>query len=854
MANRIIATVGGLLLLLCSFPSFGFPSQEQYEEFVECCWGLPSGSYPDICSRRGACRDGASCCYSAYITTDAFPTKSIPCAYFGGVVSSSPLSSASQVMFSDEIALSAANDVDPSLPMACPLSPQQAAQQAQIPTSGDAVAAIEATPVIGLNAEGFAVERLRVVENALAENQVLGFLPFPDHFAVEGETLYASGWSATKGFELIEVRDVGGIKVHDFNPAGDSHAGMPHFDQRTIRAFDDRLYFYAMTADGNAELSALKGGSAIKVLNSDPSSSDIPQVYENGSSNLVYQDFHIDSFEVLRNRLHTAGSKRVVFSADEGFGLNDLRVFDIEPLRISGGKQPTVEIVDVTEAGQSFPSNWVEFNGAVYMIAKTEGGYAFCGNGRNYQLLRLNDDGTSEVVEINPDFWAFYPSVEYPPMQVVGDDLYLMANIGPEGGDRHELVRVTPSHEVSVVPINPDGGAFPSVDEIRFSFHAPAVPANLRKRGDDLYIFGANIAGTCASDCPLPYEKEIVKISAGGAVTVIDPTPDGGSTFPSWDPGFFPPLFIVSDFNGDSYFGCAFCNVRELVRLNADDSLDFFPQWPVDIIKVDGEFGVGIQRGDAFYMSAFLLEFDPEFREVPYLLKADNGGAISELAKPDFNVAFPRELTVVDDVVVASALIFEGTEFNFDQTRGFEFLLIHPDDSLGFLDASPGTDSEGFPLSTFPEGLRNVGGAMTFTSYTDPSFQSDFHELFRLQHNGKGEGKTKAQQQMATGAQARTSLRPPSTSVLPLPLNMGIDETNIETAMMSWMMDQEKLPNDSPAFSHRNRAALLATNPQYRAEAMQSAQAAEVMAERVKQIAAARKVKPGAIESCPKPQ
>lgn len=734
MNTRFLRLLAVVPFLAVSFYAFGL-TQDQWDRAVSCCWTNSNAAY---CDTQNACAQGQTCCTSRYFNgIPGANNGNLSCSFFTGGAAgatqgqSQPGTESSQVFgAAGSLNLDAdSNACGGPAPVASKL----------MRDAGPSPEALAPVAVDKVNADSISVERLFLEENESAG--LIGFLPFNDRFAVHNDRLFAIGFSVDKGFELIEVRDVGGPKVRDLNPSGSSFAGFPHYDHRTLKGFDDKLWFYAQNAQQEFVFSALKSGNALTSADVDPAGDDVPLVYADGSGGLTYQDFHIDSFEVLRNRLHSAGSQRIGVLADDGSELVGPRIFDIEPQRVGRGKSPQAEFFDVTENGQSFPRNFVEFNGAVYFIAKTAGGYAFCGDGRDYELARLNDDGSSEIIEINPDGWGFYPDLEYPPMQVVGDDLYLVANIGPDGADRHELVRVTPSHDVSVVPVNPDGGAFRNIDEIFFSFSYPDIGVLMHPRGDDLYVFGAHVAGSCAAGCPDPYQPEIVKVSPGGAVTAVDPTP-GASTFPTFDPGFFAPVFVAQEFNGDSYFLCGFCNERQLYRLNGDDTLETFPEWPVTTLTSNGERVIGVERDGKFYFEAHRLEFDPVFVDEWFLVRVDQDGTFNSLTSPDLGFNFIYDMLVVDDTIVMAANIFSEPDWDFETNfLGGELLILHPDDTLGYVEIAPGFDGDGFPNASYPQGLRKVGDALTFASYTDPTFESPYVELFRVQFNGKGHGR-----------------------------------------------------------------------------------------------------------------
>ncbi|MCW8925591.1 MAG: hypothetical protein OQJ84_04985 [Xanthomonadales bacterium] len=607
-----------------------------------------------------------------------------------------------------------------------------------------------------LNADGITVERLFVEENETAEPKVIGFLPFDTRFAVENDTLYAIGWSELKGYELAEIRDKGGPKIHNFNPEGDSFAGYPYYDDRTIKAFNDQLFFYAQNADGSYEFSSLKNGSARKELNADMGGPDIPRVYADDGS-LTYRAGHIEKFGIYRDRLMSAGSLRVPLLLDDGSEVASARVFDLEPQRVTPGKKPSVEITDVYANGPARPRNMVEFNGAVYMIAKTAGGYSPCGPGRDYELVRLNDDGSSEVIEINPDGYGFYPGINYPPMQVIGDDLYLVANLGAPGSERHELVRVTPAHQVSVVPVNSDGGAFANIDELDY-FYTSEIPALVRKFNGSLYILGANVAGECVQDqpgCSNPYINKIVKITAGGSVSVIDPASASGNTFVSFAPGWLPMEFLANEFANDLYFECGPCNENAMYRINADDTLEYFSEWvALPITRDHRTFDLGIERNGGFYTNTF--RFDDDSNVIEPIIKVDSNGNLAALESSDFGYGYVYSMVLLGDTIVAGANIFTDPEKEWDEHfLGQELLIIHPDDTLGYVEVAPGFDESGWPYSSFPRGLSVVGDAVTFASYTDPTWESPFYELFRLHIGGKGNGKGKGK-----GSKNKSELTP----------------------------------------------------------------------------------------------
>jgi len=384
----------------------------------------------------------------------------------------------------------------------------------------------------------------------------------------------------------------------------------------------------------------------------------------------------------------------------------------------------------------------VDFNGAVYMIAKTAGGYSACGPGRDYELVRLNDDGSSEVIEINPDGYGFYPGINYPPMQVIGDDLYLVANIGAPGSERHELFQVTPSHTVSIVPVNPDGGAFANIDELDY-FYTSELPALFHKFNDALYILGANVAGECVQDqpgCGNPYVHKIVKITAGGGVSVIDPASASGNSFVSFAPEWLPLEFLANEFAGDLYFECGPCLENAMYRLNADESLDYFSEWvALPITRDYRKFDLGIERNGSFYTNTF--RFDEDYNVIEPIIKVDSNGNFTTIETSDFGYGNVYSMVLLGDTIVAGANIFTDPEKDWDaHFLGQELLIIHPDDTLGYVEVAPGFDESGWPYSSFPSGLSVVGDAVTFASYTDPTWESPFYELFRLHIGGKGKG------------------------------------------------------------------------------------------------------------------
>lgn len=720
-------------------------TQTQLDRATACCW---TGDWGGYCDTWGACGNGATCCKSSYFNDLGIaPNGYLSCSVFiggssstqsastlTGITGGAPEASAAPLFTVDGML-----NVDTLGAAACTAPPTAGALLA----SGGPVTHSEAPVATDeLNAPDASVERLFLQENEDASPPVIGFLPFNDRFAVADDHLYAIGWSEDKGYELVDVRDVGGPIVRDLNPQGSSFAGYPQYDGRTIKAFDGKLFFYAKQANGQIEMSSLKAGSALQDVNADPSGSDIPQVYANAGGDLTFQSYFIDKFEVLRGTLMSAGSRRVPVELPEGLNLGEIRQYDIEPERIHAGHVPQAEIIDTYPDGPSLPRNMVEFNGAVYMIAKVAGGYAPCAEDRDYQLLKLNDDGTSEVIVVNPDGWGFYPDVDYPPMHVHAGNLYFVANQGPPGDERHELMRLDSDDQVSVVPINPDGGAFPNVDEMWwFAVNWDALTPALVPLGDSLYVLGANVSGSCTGGCADPYVEKIVKIDSAGAVSVIDPTnPDG--SFMSWDPQYFQTRFVSAAFGGDLYFWCGFCNDQGLYRLNGDDSVDYFSQWTVAPMSGGlNESIIGVQRGEHLYMFSDFFQFDPVFVHVARLIRVDTDGSITPLTSPDFGYEYVYSMVLLGDTLVAGANIFSDPEPDYDTNfLGSELLFIHPDDSLGYVDVAPGFDPDGYAYSAFPYGLTVVGDSVIFASYTDPNYESPFYEMFRLQLGGKGKG------------------------------------------------------------------------------------------------------------------
>lgn len=828
--NHFLRLLTGLLLVGFSFPAASV-TQEEFDRAVACCWGIAwtnRDGYGDYyCKTSFACANGESCCTSNFFLQLSLATNgTVNCSILGGEGGSTASMDSAASGEADAPLFRADGTLDLAALAssgagagACGAEASPVFERLGANRAGASTNALAPVDVSAVNAANVSVERLYLEENEGAETPIIGFLPFEDRFAVEDGVLYAVGFSADKGFELVEVRDVGGPKVHDFNPEGSSFAGYPHYDHRTIKGFDDGLWFYARNAAGEFSFSSLSNGSALKSRDVDPAGDDVPLVYEDASGALRYQDFHIESFEVLRGRLTTAGSERVRVLAADGSELAGPRLFDVEPQRIGPGRKSQPELVDVTRDGQSFPRNFVAFNGAVYFIAKTAGGYSFCGEDRDYELARLNDDGSAEIIEINPEGFGFYPDVEYPPMEVIGDDLYLVANLGPLGSDRHELVRITPSHDVAVVPINADGGAFRNVDELYYSFAWPNVSGAFHRRGNALYIFGANVSGACSAGCADPYEPEIVKVEAGGVVSVIDPTPGGVSTYPTFDSGFFPPRFIVQEFAGASYFFCGFCNDQPLYRLNADDSLETFPEWPVSPVRSGGEEAIGVERDGKLYFGAHRLEFEPQFIDEYFLVRVDSAGEFTSLTSPDLGFNFIYEMLRAGDTILLAANVFSDPvpdwETNF---LGGELLVLHPDDTLGYVEIAPGFDEQGYPNASYPQSLRRVGDAVTFASYTDAAFASPFNELFRVQIDGKGRRGT-ARPASATVAAAggperqRTtwpSARPPNSTAA-LPERVASDGAGIEPGRLLDLLDAEPRLSESArmrdAFAQRSTLA-----------------------------------------------
>ena len=741
-------TVRWLLFISAAAVSFYAMAvtQDQLDKAVGCCWASNSDNFK-YCNTVSACGSGQSCCKSEYFNSLGFPNGELSCSmmFAGGASSTSqqvsqltgitpqltlkPLLSPEGLLDTSALSSPGAEACGPTLQLSPAADNSAGKIQSQAPVDTAA-----------FHADGISVERLFVEENETAEPKVTGFLPFDTRFALEDETLYAIGWSELKGYELAEIRDTGGPKIHNFNPDGSSFAGYPYYDDRTIKAFDNKLFFYARNAGGSYEFSLLKNGSASKQLNADPAGPDIPLVYDTGGS-LTYRSGHIEQFEIHRNRLMSAGSLRVPVILDDGSEVASARVFDLEPQRVTPGNKPSVEINDVYPDGPARPRNMVEFNGAVYMIAKTAGGYSACGPGRDYELVRLNDDGSSEFIEINPDGYGFYPGIDYPPMQVIGDDLYLVANLGTPGSERHELVRVTPAHQVSVMPVNPDGGAFASIDELDY-FYTSEIPALLHRFNDSLYILGANVAGECVQDqpgCGDPYVNKIVKIAAGGGLTVIDPATASGSAFVSFAPSWLPLEFLAKEFANDLYFECGPCNENAMYRLNADGTLEYFSEWvALPITRDHRNFDLGIERDGHFYTNTF--RFDDDFNVIEPIIKVDSNGDFTAIETSDFGYGFVYSMVLLGDTIVAGANIFSDPLKDWDTHLGQELLIIHPDDTLGYVEVAPGFDEDGYPYSSFPGGLTVVGDAVTFTSYTDPTWESPFWELFRLHIGGKGKG------------------------------------------------------------------------------------------------------------------
>ena len=287
-------TVTGILprtarwLLLFSATAISFYAmaltQYEFDNAIGCCWAA-NWDNQAFCITSNACSKGQSCCTSDYFNAIGLPNGAMSCSMmFGGAPSST------------EQQLSQWTGITPQLTVNPLLSPEGLMDtsalsppvteacgpvlQASPAADNSAVTTQSQAPVdtLTFHADGITVERLFVEENETAEPKVTGFLPFDTRFAVEDEALYAIAWSELKGYELAEIRDTGGPKIHNLNPDGSSFAGYPYYDDRTIKAFDNKLFFYARNASGSYEFSALKNGSASKELNADPVGPENPGI------------------------------------------------------------------------------------------------------------------------------------------------------------------------------------------------------------------------------------------------------------------------------------------------------------------------------------------------------------------------------------------------------------------------------------------------------------------------------------------------------------------------------------------------------------------------------------------------
>ena len=63
---------------------------------------------------------------------------------------------------------------------------------------------------------------------------------------VERTVVVVPGDHVRRSIELVEARRSGGLRLHDLNPEGDSYAGYPFYDERSMMPFGRGLVFYAL--------------------------------------------------------------------------------------------------------------------------------------------------------------------------------------------------------------------------------------------------------------------------------------------------------------------------------------------------------------------------------------------------------------------------------------------------------------------------------------------------------------------------------------------------------------------------------------------------------------------------------